>query len=461
MKLWEVIKKHLIKQKDKTFREADRVYHYDEILLKAEKLAEKLTYPCYGILCSSELNSSIALLACLAAESIAIPLSHRYGEAHCRRIIDCATLRYLIVDDESGEIAVAQISDNDFKMPEGQKPSLIMFTSGTTGSPKGAMISQENLLCNLYDIHKYFNISSKDTILISRPLYHCAVLTGEFLISILCGLDIVFYSGNFNPYALCQTIGKYQITVAAGTPTLFYHAAQMEKRLHKCSSLRVIVTSGECMTPTVATSIRSAFKNVHIYNVYGLTEASPRVSYLPPPLFNEFCTSVGFPLASLQVKILSKEGDEVAPGVDGELVVKGDSVMIGYYNDEEMTARRICDGWLYTGDIASMTEEGLITIKCRKDNMIIKAGINIYPQEIENAIKQCDGVSEAYVYADKDTQGRTIIHLMAEGSDIDEFAIAKYCRKHLPTYEVPDDIRIVDEIPKNGSGKIIRKHTCT
>lgn len=458
MNLWSILREKLLANGDKTFVEEDNVYCFRAILQEAELLSKKLTYPCYGILCSSELRTAISILACIAADVIAVPLSKRYGDVHCRRIIHQAGLCYLIADEGiNGEFVVKQVSEIPFEVPEGEKPVLIMYTSGTTGHPKGAMISQENLLCNLNDISRYFKILPSDRILITRPLYHCAVLTGEFLISILKGLDIVFYSGKFNPFAVCSAIRDKQITVMGGTPTLFYHMVSMEKRLKACKSLRVIVTSGECMTPTVADRIRETFADVYIYNVYGLTEASPRVAYLPPSLFALHATSVGYPLHSLQAKIILDTGEEAPPGMDGELIVKGASIMLGYYGDAEMTAEKIREGWLYTGDIASISEDGLITIKCRKDNLIIKSGMNIYPQEIENEIKQCDGIREAYVYARNDLKGRVLICLLVEAEGVTTDHVAEYCRVHLPLYEVPDVIRIVESIPRNGSGKINRK----
>lgn len=459
MLLWAEVKEHLNKYGFKSFVEGSVSYSYIDVLEQVESLATTLTDCCYGILCSSELNTAIALLSCFASNAIAIPLSYRYGEAHCNRIIKQAGIQYVITDTgEVGKLIIKQVADQQFEMPYGERPSLIMYTSGTTGHPKGAMISETNLLCNVHDIQKYFTVNSADRILICRPLYHCAVLTGEFLISILNGLDIVFYSGDFNPFALCQQINKYKISVIAGTPTLLFHTAQMEKRLKKCDSLRVIVTSGECMTPVIAKVVREAFPSVDIYNVYGLTEASPRVSYLPPDCFDTYCTSVGLPLASLRAKVVSPEnGQEMPFGEDGELVISGDSIMLGYYKDDHLTEQKIKNGWLYTGDIASVSKEGFITIKCRKDNMIIKAGMNIYPQEIENVVKQLPNIREAYVYSQKDEIGRVRIVLVVESDENDTSTIFKYCREQLPVYEIPDEIQIVEAIPKNGSGKIIRR----
>ncbi len=459
MTMWAFLKQRMSAHASKTLTDGVITYTYEEAIAFAEQFARELDYPCYGILCSSELYAGLALLSCMAANITAVPLSHRYGEVHCQRIIARAGLRYLLTD-EGGELQVKRISDNDFIVPD-EHPALIMFTSGTTGSPKGAMISNENLFCNLADIERYFAIDEHDRILICRSLYHCAVLTGEYLISLCKGLDIVFYNGSFNPVAVSKAITKHNISVMGGTPTLFYHISQMATRLHNCRTLRVIVTSGECMTEVIAQEIRRAFAHADIYNVYGLTEASPRVAYLPPHLFDAHPLSVGIPLASLKAKIVGEAGNIVPANQDGELLISGRSIMTGYYLEPQMTSEKIIDGWLYTGDVASISDDGLISIKCRKDNMIIKAGMNIYPQEIENAVKQHESVREALVCSDMDRAGNTTICLFVEAENMDTKMVFEHCKMHLPNYEIPDEIYVVEHIPKNGSGKILRSNIST
>lgn len=197
-----------------------------------------------------------------------MPLSYRYGDSHTRKIIAGMRLSHLLTDKGVEEAA-----------PVGPEPedltgvALIMSTSGTTGDPKGAMITQENLLANLRDIEAYFRLEDTDHILIARPLYHCAVLTGEFLFSLLRGVKITFTEAGFNPARLSRLISRGGITVLGGTPTLFYHLSGLIRRSGK-APLRVMAVSGECMTRTVAEEMRGAFPQTLIYHVYGLTEAS-------------------------------------------------------------------------------------------------------------------------------------------------------------------------------------------
>ena len=319
-----------------------------------------------------------------------------------------------------------------------------MCTSGTTGKPKGAMITEENLVTNLNDISEYFKLSPEDHILIARPLYHCAVLTGEFLISLLKGVKITFFPEEFSPIQVLKNAKANKITVMCGTPTILYHLSLMNLKLNEPLKLGSIVVSGECMTETVAQKLRQAFQNADIYNVYGLTEASPRVAYLPPEDFDAHPLSVGFPPSSVKTVIC-----------DHQLLVSGKSVMKGYYNDSIATNQAKKYGWLHTGDIAQKDKAGRLYIKGRKDHMIIRAGMNIYPQEIENALMENEEIQDVLVYGVKSAMISEKIHLQVVTSLCAE-EIFDLCRQKLPSYELPDAIEIVDEIPKNASGKVIR-----
>ena len=362
--LYEYIKRRMLENPDQLVSDGIKTLTYSEILERAEELGTQLTEEKYGLLCDTDFDTAISLFACFYARKTAVPLSKKYGDKHISRIIEKVQIAHLITSS-----GVVRISDT---MPEPEDltdVALIMCTSGTTGNPKGAMITEKNLVTNLYDIEKYFQINNKDHILIARPLYHCAVLTGELLISLIKGLQISFFSEGFIPQRILSVAKDKKITVLCGTPTLFYHLAALNSKSKNPLDLRVIVVSGECMTQKAAESIRRAFSNSKIYNVYGLTEASPRACYLPPEEFDLTPLSVGVPLASLKAKI-----------EDNELLLKGGSIMKGYYNDPDATAKAIRNGWLYTGDIAERDESGRVYIKCRRDNMIIRSGMNIYPQ---------------------------------------------------------------------------------
>lgn len=419
---------------------------FGELFEYAEKFGRKLIKQPekkLGILCRSELNTATAILSCFFAGKTAVPLSVRYGYRHTKKIIDSIGLGKIITDD--GITAVSDtVSMSDDELGD---VALIMCTSGTTGSPKGAMLTHNNLIANLNDISEYFHVSPGQRILISRPLYHCAVLTGEFLLSLIKGLDIVFDSKDFNPVRIAHRLDEGNISVMCGTPTIFYHICSLAgEKIH--GKLSTIAVSGECMTENTAGVMRSVFPDADIYNVYGLTEASPRVSYLPPELFDEYPLSVGFPLSSVSAKIN-----------DGELLIKGASVMKGYYGNPEVTAKVKRSGWLHTGDIAEITDKGLIFIKTRKDNLIIRAGMNIYPQEIENALKSDPRIVEVLAYGEKRTTAGQKVCLKVVTNGLTKSEVFSICKKLLPAYQLPDRIDIVEDIPRNASGKIIRRVT--
>ena len=454
MKLWHYLKEKIMIHPEQLICENDAELSFEEAVIWAELFAPKLAgVKCCAILCQSEMAAALALLACLAANIPAVPLSLRYGAIHCQKILEAIDPDAIIMD-EDGELEITRISDSHYVVPE-ESPALIMCTSGTTGKPKGVMLSGRNIMTNVTDIASYFAIGKGDTILISRPIYHCAVLTGEFLAALVKGTNIRFYSGVFNPPELLKLIAKYGITAFCGTPTLLSMMARFQKQTAP-DSLKHICISGECMSRDIGLRIAAAFPTCEIYHVYGLTEACPRVSYLPPALFQTYPEYVGIPLRSTAVKIVNAQGETCASDQEGVLWVKGDNIMLGYYRDPAKTAQIFQDGWLCTGDIAEMNDKGLIKIKGRSDDMIIKAGMNIYPAEIEGAVKKDPRVHEVLVYSFENSHGKQI-GMKVVGDFVSPEQVKQMCGERLPGFQIPNHIELVSELPKNGGGKIIRK----
>lgn len=437
--LYEFLKNIMLQYPNQVLSDGNESITYKDILEYAEIFGKTLTKEKYGLFFQSDLGTAKALLACLYAKRTAIVLSERYGKAHVQRIIEITKLSYLITEN-----GVCKIAEEQEECEDLSDVALIMCTSGTSGKPKGAMITYNNLITNLKDISKYFKINHSDHILIPRPLYHCAVLTGEFLIALLKGLQISFMTEGFFSTKILKKARETNVTVLCGTPTLLYHLSGMSLKSKVPLEIKNIVVSGECMSKCAAQTMRSAFPYTDIYHVYGLTEASPRVACLSPEMFDNNSSSVGVPLSSVKVKV-----------IDNELLVFGDSIMKGYYNDLELTKQTIKDGWLHTGDVARMDENGLIYIKCRKDNMIIRAGMNIYPQEIENALKEEANICDVLAYGVKHDVVGEKIHIQVVTS-LSKMEIYSICKKKLLSYELPDAIEIVEDIPKNESGKVIR-----
>lgn len=453
MRLWDYIKRHMLMNYGSTVSENNAVMTYEELVIWAEYYAQGLKRKnCIAILCVSEMAAAMSLLACFAAGVTVVPVSMRYGEKHCGSILRRLKPDWIITD-MYGELMLMNIKDGQYKKPD-KHPAMIMFTSGTSGIPKGAMIAEDNLIGNIRDIARYFRINNDDTILITRPIYHCGVLTGEFLVSLIKGVNIRFCSERFNPVKWIYLIDKYNISVMCGTPTMM-NVMALALRNRRLNSLRSISISGECLSESVAHRIRRCFGDIDIYHVYGLTEACPRVSYLPPDMFDDMPDSVGIPLKSSEIKIINDAGLPAKADEPGILWMKG-NVMMGYYDDTVQTDRILIDGWLNTGDIAVQNERGYIWIKGRSDELIIKAGMNIYPEEIEAALKQDELVEEALVYPIM-KNGVTSIGLKVVGSVKNEDDVRKLCTRYLCDYQLPAVIDIVDELEKNASGKIERR----
>ncbi len=455
MSMWCFLKEQMLLHGNQKINEGERFIRFYDAVALCETLARQLgAFRACAILCTSEMNAAISILACFASRVTAIPLSARYGQAHYDKILGTIQPDAVITDD-GGEIHVVLRRDRQYTDPT-ISPALIMCTSGTTGAPKGVMLSEENIMTNVVDIAAYFPIGTRDTILIPRPLYHCAVLTGEFLTALVKGTEIRFCSDPFQPATILGLIKRHGITALCVTPTWLSILAKV-KRSADTSTLKYICVSGECMSREVGLCIADAFPEAQIFHVYGLTEAGPRVSYLPPALFRTYTDCVGVPLQSVSVKILLGDGTEAMPGQVGVLWVKGNNIMRGYYKDAKGTEAVLHDGWLCTNDHAMYNEIGLIRILGRADDMIIKAGMNIYPGEIEGTLKTDPRVREALIYAEEHEVFGVQLVLAIVGDFADTEEVRVLCRKVLPAYQVPTRIHLLPALAKNGSGKIIRR----
>jgi len=428
-----------------------------------------------AVMNSNTYFDALGVLGVLAAECSVVPISLNYGEVNCCNIIDRVEPDVVLTDYEElpdtitaiirkKNIKVLPFTDSETFTAEVEKKcinndiALIMSTSGTTGIPKGVILSHKNILSNIMDIAEYFKLTPEDHILIVRPLYHAAVMTGELLYALMSGCKITFYNEAFSPRRLLQIMDRVKCTAMCATPTLFYHLGIHKKNI-ALKELNKIVVSGECLLPQVADKIIEAFPDASFFNVYGLTEASPRVSYLEPEYFRAKIGSVGKPLKNVAIKIVDDIGRQLPDKGVGEIIVKGPNVMQGYWRDEEQTKRKLRDSWLFTGDSGYFDEEGFLYVLGRKDHMIIRAGMNIYPQEIENVLLQNEKIKEVMAWGEPDPkygQKICIVYVPENINDIDETCIMEICRKMLQPYQWPDEIYISDKLTRNASGKIVR-----
>ncbi|MCH5164500.1 MAG: long-chain fatty acid--CoA ligase [Clostridiales bacterium] len=391
---------------------------YADLLCYAESKTEhKNLCLCIG---KTREEQAIEIVRCIASGNVAVPLSREYGDKNFEYI----------------QQTVKTASDNVDDL------ALLMFTSGTTGTPKGVMLTDENIITNLKYISTYFRVDNCRNVCIGRPLVHIAVLTGELLYALCNGLTIYFYEEPFMPKRLLSYMKRYEIDMYCATPTLYQALAKADKN-HECP-IKVGAISGEILSESVGRTIAAAFPNTEFYNVYGLTEHSPRVSALLP---NEFATrphSIGKPIADVNARI-----------VDGELLINSPCIMKGYFRDNKQTAEKLKGGWLHTGDMAHIDSDGYLYIDGRKDNMIIHSGLNVYPEEIELAVKECSDIDDCLVYGEV-TENGTVICLKYIG-EIEATALRKKLVRLINPNIVPNKIERVEEIARTASGKKIRK----
>jgi acyl-CoA synthetase (AMP-forming)/AMP-acid ligase II len=255
-----------------------------------------------------------------------------------------------------------------------------------------------------------------------------------------------------------KVIEDKNIDVFCGTPSYLHSIARIYHHNRLVCRSKKIAMSGECFRESIAELFQKVFVNAKIYHVYGLTEAGPRVTYLSPESFYRTPSLVGKPLPNVKIKIADENGTKKPVNEAGEIYIKSPSVMRGYYRNREVTNRILKDGWLRTGDIGCIQNDSL-KILSRKDDMIIKAGVNIYPAEIESLVCRIKEVKEAVAYGTREETGESVsLNVVLENADeYDERIITRSIRGILPSYLMPKAIHFVKEIEKNASGKIIRK----
>lgn len=339
--------------------------------------------------------------------------------------------------------------------------ALIMFTSGSTSKPKGVMLTHYNLMYNTNSIIKYLNLTQKDRIEVVLPFYYCygtSLLNTHFKV----GGSIVIDNKFMFPQTVIEHINKYNCTGFAGVPSNYQILLRMTNlKKSKFPSLRYVTQAGGRLPEVFINELCSALKNVDIYIMYGQTEATARLSYLPPEDIKNKLGSIGKGIPGTELMILNKQGQPVKTGETGEIVASGGNIMKGYFNDSKETEKVLKNGILYTGDLAVKDEDGYIYIVSREKNIIKSGGNRISPKEIENVICGIDEVVEcAVIGVEDDILGEAIkafIVLKNNNLDINSKYISEYCMDRLPRYKVPKYIEFLKSLPKNSSGKVLFK----
>ncbi|MED0677175.1 fatty acid--CoA ligase family protein [Aneurinibacillus thermoaerophilus] len=335
--------------------------------------------------------------------------------------------------------------------------AVILYTSGTTGQPKGAMLTQRNMASNADALAKYLGVTANDRFVTVLPMFHVFCMTVCMNGPVALGATMIILP-KFSPVEVAATIREQQATVFAGVPTMYNFIMQTPSIVpDDLASLRFCISGGASLPVALLHSFEKKFGKV-ISEGYGLSEAAPATAFNPVHGVRK-PGSIGVNIPGVENKIVDAEGVEVERGQVGELIVRGPNVMKGYLNMPEETARTIRDGWLYTGDIAYMDEDGYIFIVDRKKDMIIVGGYNVYPREVEEVLYEHPKVVEAAVIGVPDEKlGETPqAYVVVRDGSLTEEELKTHCRKFLAKYKIPDKIIFIDELPKNTTGKILRR----
>lgn len=335
---------------------------------------------------------------------------------------------------------------------EENSPCVIIYTSGTTGFPKGAVLTHRNLLSDAAAMNEVLQLEEKDNMLSVLPMFHAFAWTVTVLAPLLAGAAVTIVEVFF-PKDVIDTIKRQKVTVVCGVPSMynFYLALGTAEAF---SGVRVFVSGGAPLPVEVLHQFRAKM-GISIVEGYGLSEASPACAV--NPLGKGKAGSIGPALPGVELMIVDPENNPLPLHAVGELIVRGPNVMQGYYNMPEATARAIIDGWLHTGDMAFMDEEGYVFIVDRLKDVVIVGGLNVYPREVEEVLYQHPDISEAAVIGIPDKmRGEAVCAfvVMKEGCRFDKRAILTFLNPRLGNYKLPREIIALESIPKNATGKI-------
>ena len=357
-----------------------------------------------------------------------------------------------LLESGSPENVAADVAPDDV--------AVFIYTSGTTGHPKGAMLSHRNLYSNANDSSVAMKFFENDKLLLFLPMFHSFTFTVCVLTPILKGATILLFGSIKSMGEIRQAILFDRVSIFIGVPAVFNVLAAKPlpwffKYLH---AIRFFVSGSAPLPAPVIGKIEANF-GCPMCEGYGLSEASPVVSVNPPDGVRKV-GSVGLPLPSVQVKVVDEHGHEMPLGEVGELAVKGPNVMQGYYNMPEETAKVLIDGWLLTGDITKIDQDGYIFIVDRKKDMLLVRGVNVYPREIEDVLYQHPKVMECAVIGIPDESKGEVpkaFLVVKEGETLTEKEVRDYCKENLANYKIPKYIEFRPSLPKNATQKIMKR----
>lgn len=339
--------------------------------------------------------------------------------------------------------------------------AVILYTSGTTGQPKGAELSHYNIYLNAMECMGLFSATSNDVHLVTLPLFHSFGQTVQMNAGFFYGATLVLLP-KFDPVEALKLFEKEGITFFAGVPTMYWAMLNTDvpgldtEKITK--SFRLGVSGGSAMPVEVMKKFEEKYK-IPILEGYGLSETSPVASFSRMDL-ERVAGSIGVPLMGVEMKIVNGEGKELPPNEVGEIVIRGHNIMKGYYKKEEATKEAFKDGWFHSGDLGRCDEKGYFYIVDRLKDMIIRGGFNVYPREVEEVLITHPKISLAAVVGEKDDKyGEEVAAyvILQQGETMTPEEIIQWSKNEMAAYKYPRRVYIKDQLPMTATGKILKR----
>jgi long-chain acyl-CoA synthetase len=335
--------------------------------------------------------------------------------------------------------------------------ALILFTSASSGEPRGVVLTYRNIAANAESIVEYLRLTAADRVMSILPLSYSY---GRSLLNthMWCGGSILFDHRFMYPRVVLEAIGSQACTGFAGVPLTFelLHR-KCDPRSIAMPSLRYVTVAGGGLATDMRRWVRDAFAPATFFVMYGQTEATARLAYLPPERFDEKTDSIGVAIPAVELRVVDDEGRDVAVNEVGNLVARGENVCLGYLDAVEETQDILRDGWLWTGDLARRDADGYFFLVGRKRLMLKVAGYRFAPEEVEGRLKGHPAIAEACVVGVPDElTGEAVWAFVVAGAPVDDAALRRHCAESLPAYKVPRRLVRLDELPKSSAGKLRR-----
>ncbi|PIC69228.1 long-chain fatty acid--CoA ligase [Sporosarcina sp. P16b] len=474
----------------------DRTFTYRELNQEVNKLSHGLIQ--HGVKKGDKValmmkNSDtfiIVYYAILKAGAITVPVNFRLTATEVSYILDDSDANVVLFDEEyaslidqataenskivvkvtTGASAISgQVTYEDLLQDNTDDPDIsvdeaddaeILYTSGTTGYPKGALFDHHRVLHVAFNTALILKIHPEDVLFHAAPLFHSAQLNLFLVPGIYLGCTQVVHQ-NFEPQKVLQAIDQYKISLFFGVPTMYNFLLQVpDKQQYDLSSVTRCGYGAAPMPVALLEQIMKLFRTDQFYNMCGQTEGGPGGgAFLMPADHKDKIGTGGKASLNTEIRVVDDHGEDISPGEVGEFIIQSEMVMKGYYNKPEETAKAIRNGWLYTGDLATIDEDGFVTLVDRKKDMIVSGGENVYSTEVEQALYRHPQLLDATVVGLPDpVWGEKVVAIIVAKKDekLDYAELKAFCKEYLADYKVPVEFIEEQEIPRNASGKVLK-----